>query len=682
VRCTIRSSVPRLVTVAVVAASLAALAGTAAAQLVLPREIRQRILEAVVELRALDPAVGNFVAAGSGTIISPDGFVLTNFHVVGDLESGRAFEWHAVFVTDPTAPDQAPAFRYWARYVAGDARHDLALVQIVEDAEERPLPAGLIFASMPVGDSNGLIPGDPLTVVGYPGISGTTITFTAGIVSGFLGEDLAAGGKQWIKTDAKLARGNSGGAAFDEHGVLVAIPTLRYQTTDGQYIEQQDYLRPIALAWPLISQHVPTVTRVGGAASALAERSAAPTAPAGGGGGGALGGLAPQRDPFAATPAATPTHTMAEPRVERGVLTAGDPTLAAGEHFHVYEVDAVAGQALTIDLRSVEFDAYLIVVDANQDVLLDIDDSAGAGTNVLETVVPERSERLYVVVTSYGAGETGAYEVRLTGMAPSGPVSVATPAVEPETIVATLPFVHAGTLTGSDFALPSGEHVDTFLVDVVAGHTVSVELRSSDFDVFLVVLAPDDSIALEVDDSADQGFDVVERFVARSTGTYLVAVTSAFAGATGPYELRIAATADPFAAPTAGLGALAATTPGEPAASSSASGIVGPLALGGVARGELAANVDAVAYHTYMVTVPPGHPPVIVEMTADADLDLYVKFGSEIGDLGTNGDWDLRDIELAHGATLTIDAPRAGIYYVDVVWILGEGTARYTLRAR
>jgi hypothetical protein len=133
--------------------------GPRLAQAILPREVRERILQAVVEVRPYDIA-GTPLRRhrGSGTIISADGYVLTNFHVVGDVDTGFAHEWHGIYVTDPGARPRARAFAYWARFVAGDPRHDLAIVQIVEDAEERPLPAGFVFPSMPVGDSNTLIP--------------------------------------------------------------------------------------------------------------------------------------------------------------------------------------------------------------------------------------------------------------------------------------------------------------------------------------------------------------------------------------------------------------------------------------------------------------------------------------------------------------------------------------------
>jgi len=59
---------------------------------------------------------------------------------------------------------------------------------------------------MPVGDSNLLLPGDPIFVVGYPGIAGSTVTFTSGIMSGWLGEDLQAGG-DWLYRDSSANPG-------------------------------------------------------------------------------------------------------------------------------------------------------------------------------------------------------------------------------------------------------------------------------------------------------------------------------------------------------------------------------------------------------------------------------------------------------------------------------------------
>ena len=631
------------------------------AQAILPREVRERILQAVVEVRPYDMAGNRFAGtSGSGTIVSPDGFVLTNFHVVGDNDTGRAFEWHGIFVTDPRSPDLEPEFRYWARFVAGDPRHDLAIVHIVEDAEERPLPVGFTFVSMPVGDSNSLIPGDPITVVGYPGISGSTITFTSGIVSGFLGEDLAAGGKQWIKTDAKLARGNSGGAAFDENGLLVGIPTLRVQTTDESYIEQQDYLRPISLAWPLLTAHVANVSRSGGLGSQVASVAPTPANP-----------LGPAPTPIAPTPVPTPLSPVDGDLLlsEHGALGPGNETLDSGEYLAFHQVELTVGAPVAIELSSSAFDVYLAVLDPSDQIVLEVDDSPGYGSDVAEGFAPAVSGRYTLVVTSYAPGETGDYLLKVAAS------SAAVGPTAPTTLPGDLLLAERGTLGAVDFTLDSGEYVDAYTVRLVAGVPVWFELSSEEFDVYLVVLGPDDGIVLEVDDSAGYGLDVATSLVPPTTGEYLVAVTSAFAGEAGAYTLTARA------GEGGAVGGIVGG--GTPPAMGGASGLVGPVALGEQVRAELTGTVDTAAFHTYVVDVPAGTSTLTVEMTADDDLDLFLKYGSEIVSLGDDGDWDFRDVDVANRAVLTVPAPSPGRWYVDVVWLDGgPATARYALRVR
>jgi hypothetical protein len=638
---------------------LAAVLGCASAQGVLPREVRERILQAVVELRAYDSELERPVGiSGSGTIISPDGYVLTNFHVVGDLETGRAHDWHGIYVTDPRAPDLEPRFSYWARFVVGDARHDLAIVHIVEDADQNPLPAGFTFPSMPVGDSNSLIPGDPITVVGYPGISGATITFTTGVVSGFLGEDLNVGGKQWIKTDAKLARGNSGGAAFDEYGVLVGIPTLRLQTQDGNYIEQQDYLRPIALAWPLITANVASVNRIGGVGNQIAALPPAVTQPS------------PPSNPLAPLRPAGTTEQVALAHAERGALGPGDELLTAGEYADVVEIEAVAGREVAVTLTSAAFDAYLIVLGPNGDIVVEVDDAPGRGSDAAAVFVPASTGTYNVVVTSYGPGETGPYLLEVSGAAVAGAAVAAAPSGQDGVLL-----FERGRLSSSDFTLSAGEHAHVYDLELTAGAPVWFELTSGEFDAYLVVLGPGGDVVLEVDDTAGRGLDVAAGLVPPTSGTYVVAVTSAFAAETGAYELWVRSGQAP--------GEALPVTGGTPFAVGAGTGLVGPLTPGEQVRAQLAGAAEGIAYHTYYVEVPRGAAQLVVEMAADVDLDLFLKYGSEIVSLGDEGDWDYRDIDAAPRATFTVTGPASGRWYIDVVWLGGgQGTARYSLRAR
>ncbi|MDF1521219.1 MAG: hypothetical protein P1P87_00185, partial [Trueperaceae bacterium] len=107
------------------------------------------------------------------------------------------------------------------------------------------------------------------------------------------------------------------------------------------------------------------------------------------------------------------------------------------------------------------------------------------------------------------------------------------------------------------------------------------------------------------------------------------------------------------------------------------SAVVGALPLEGVAQGTLAAIAGGNAFHTYWVDVPAGVARWTVTLEADADLDVAVKYGSEIqnyADRDRGGDWDARDVETADPTVLAFDAPQAGRWYVDVFTLLQPGT--------
>lgn len=293
----------RLLRAALTTLAIAGATGTFAQGL--PRDVRLNLLEAVVQIIPYDEAAESVVDwSGSGTIISPSGYVLTNYHVAGDLDRRIHYDWHAILMTDPDFTDQPPEFYFWARYIAGDPTHDLALLKIEEWYDEEPIDPSFVFPHVTVGDSNQLIPGDNITIVGYPGISGSTITFTSGLMSGWLGEDFESGGKQWIKTDAKIAHGNSGGGAFDPFGNLIGVPTAgRTVQYDELDVEDQAYVRPISLAWALIGPNVLDVARAPGSRATQATQAAATTTTT----------PTPPATEAAATPPATPPAAAATP---------------------------------------------------------------------------------------------------------------------------------------------------------------------------------------------------------------------------------------------------------------------------------------------------------------------------------------------------------------------------------
>ena len=108
-----------------------------------------------------------------------------------------------------------------------------------------------------VGESNAVSPGDGLRIIGFPASGGGeegSITIDRGIVSGFLDDDRLHTGRAWIKTDATVSPGNSGGLAVDNRGRLVGIPSRHFAASRGA--NALGGIRSIDLAKPLIAAAV------------------------------------------------------------------------------------------------------------------------------------------------------------------------------------------------------------------------------------------------------------------------------------------------------------------------------------------------------------------------------------------------------------------------------------------
>ena len=193
-----------------------------------------RALAAVVEI-ATDDAVG------SGTILSKDGWILTNAHVVERVGGGT---FDDVVVSASIDPRRPPVELFRAKVAQVDEDRDLALVRISSGFYGQPLPSPYVFPTVEMGDAQLLAIGDPIWLVGYPSTGGqgsrVTITCTRGVVSGFEEGDLGP----MMKTDAEITTGNSGGAALDEHGRLVGVPTSMVELGSGQvaYVHPLDAL--------------------------------------------------------------------------------------------------------------------------------------------------------------------------------------------------------------------------------------------------------------------------------------------------------------------------------------------------------------------------------------------------------------------------------------------------------
>lgn len=239
------------------------------------------VMKSVVQIIAMRQGfMGGMTSAwtGSGTIVHPQGIILTNCHVANPRAMGMSSppaDRLGIALTERS--DRAPALSYFAEVIGYDADLDLAVMRITHDVKGKPT-GRLKLPSVALGDSDTLELGDRLSIFGYPGIGGETITFTSGDVSGFSQERGVNASRAWVKTDATIAGGNSGGTSVNDNGRLVGIPTqaaagsgvtpvdarpVLDTNRDGR-VDQRDTpmaiggfingLRPVNLAIPLLKE--------------------------------------------------------------------------------------------------------------------------------------------------------------------------------------------------------------------------------------------------------------------------------------------------------------------------------------------------------------------------------------------------------------------------------------------
>lgn len=160
------------------------------------------------------PVTREAQSLGSGFIISPDGYVVTNNHVITADGQG---EVESISVTMPDGTE------YPAKLVGKDTASDLAVLKIA-----RPKP----FPFVRFGDSAHARVGDWIIAIGNPfGLGGTV---TSGIISAVY-RNTGSGGAydRYLQTDASINRGNSGGPMFDMKGNVIGVNNAIISPTGG-----------------------------------------------------------------------------------------------------------------------------------------------------------------------------------------------------------------------------------------------------------------------------------------------------------------------------------------------------------------------------------------------------------------------------------------------------------------
>lgn len=175
----------------------------------------------------------DFRSLGSGFVIHPDGYIVTNYHVVENASK----------ITISFKDEQKT---YSAELVGSDKKTDLALIKVDHPGQ---LPAA------PLGDSDKLLPGDWVLAIGNPFQLGHTAT--VGIISA-LGRKINLPGQEskpydnFIQTDASINPGNSGGPLFNANGEVIGVNTAILGSSGGNI--GIGFAIPVNLVKTIISQ--------------------------------------------------------------------------------------------------------------------------------------------------------------------------------------------------------------------------------------------------------------------------------------------------------------------------------------------------------------------------------------------------------------------------------------------
>ena len=228
-----------------------------------------------------------------------------------------------------------------------------------------------------------------------------------------------------------------------------------------------------------------------------------------------------------------------------GELTSNDPhgIRARKSPYHVWYMQGRRGQRVMIDLRSEDFDAYVVLRD-DEGFVLGSDDDGGGGQNArLHTVLP-RDGRYRIVATAYTDSARGGYELTVSGW------ETPTAASAGNTATLDMGETKDGILEPGDEIAGDGPYIDRWTVNLRAGQRARITMHSSDFDSYLIFNAPDGAMLASDDDGGEEGNDAEISFRAASAGAYTVVATSYNENArVGAYRLSLAEESGNFPEP-------------------------------------------------------------------------------------------------------------------------------------
>jgi len=438
--------------------------------------------------RKASPAVVSIDAgreAGSGSIISPDGLVLTNAHVIDNA-------------SQPLLVTLAEGQKVQADIVAfGEAGVDLAVLRL-RGQHNLPTIALAAASSVQVGQRAFTI-GNP-----FGRFQGT---FTTGIVSRI---DTELG---LIQTDAAINPGNSGGPLLNSRGELIGVNTSIF--TSGR--NPGNIGIGFAIAIDRIHPFLSAVRS--GQAPRISPRQR-------------------QRPPSLSNRPSQPLRLNGV--AIQGKLDRNSQMLSTDRSlFDIYTFAGKAGQRVTIEMTSQEINPYLVLLAPNERELAH-DNDGGNGRNARISIILPMNGTYALIANAYEAGETGTY--RLAAMAePVAPPGsqFGRPGGSGPTHAHQVILKQAGVLgPGASILRSDGSLYKEYTFQGEAGQFVLITLESPDFDTYLVTIGPNDQVVGKNDDAGASSNSALAITLPQS-GTYRVIVNAYNKQGRGRYLLTI-----------------------------------------------------------------------------------------------------------------------------------------------
>ncbi len=233
-------------------------------------QIAEKVRRAVVSVSVYTDAYGwgsYIYSEGSGFIISEDGYIVTNSHVIQDEKHGQFKITVFIEAEDGTSTEHE------VEVVGQDTRTDLAVLKLKENV------SGLVVAEL--GDSTVLVLGDEVVAIGNPGGAQFAGSVTNGIVSGLnrVIDDSGTSSDnamKYLQTNAAINPGNSGGPLLNMYGQVIGINTAKIAASG---YEGLGFAIPMHTAKPIIEEliNVGSVVRpvVGISCTEITEQMAA-----------------------------------------------------------------------------------------------------------------------------------------------------------------------------------------------------------------------------------------------------------------------------------------------------------------------------------------------------------------------------------------------------------------------